>query len=170
MQPLFHEASCTPCLQCPNTTVVSRQRSTPSSGCATAGVLSQAEKRVLEMVNPELYRVRGTYGNGDHFGEESCVLVAPSEETVVADSFCKCAQLYGEDLARVMEEFNRERQRRAGEELSHCTSLLWPLPHVVLLPHFHFMCFPGCKRPRPWTSPSPQRSLRWPSLKILIYL
>lgn len=57
------------------------------------------------MIDCALYHKQGTYAVGDHFGEESCILDAPSEETVVADSFCKCVQLYGPDLTQVMDSF-----------------------------------------------------------------
>eukprot|EP00892_Ulva_mutabilis_P002948 jgi/Ulvmu1/12654/UM094_0010.1 len=73
--------------------------------------LLTGQEGVLDGVSSALYRVHGTYSDGDHFGEESCILCTPSKETVVADAFCKCAQLFGPDLTAVMDSF----AQRAGQ-------------------------------------------------------
>lgn len=66
------------------------------------------------MVSSHLFSVQGSYSDGDHFGEESCILGTASAETVVADTFCKCVQLFGPDLTAVMDTFHREQDAGVG--------------------------------------------------------
>lgn len=106
----------------------------------------QVDQGVLGMIERELYKVVGAFGAGDHIAEESCILDTPSAETVVADTFCKCVQLYGADLTAVMESFQPDPEPAAcggaaspaGALLRHCMNLeparlgaSWAWLHVV---------------------------------------
>jgi hypothetical protein len=79
----------------------------PAEALKTSEQSVQTALQVTEVqnvagVHKSLYSHLGTLQDGDHFGEESCILGMPSTAAVVSRTFGKCLSLRGMDLDAIV--------------------------------------------------------------------